>query len=169
MRLSITSKIKSIFGINPKPINSNNVNSLSKEFQQSRCKCEQSTFAFMENNYLPKEKFIAPSIYNTINIVEKEMIRPYFLKPEFPISQNSDGQLNMPLKSYIPSIQEVISLVKKESLGNNLGRTFVDTCEHQKVEDVNLNSTTSHSKSYTVNYFVKNNNTFSMKSLRVVK
>jgi Leucine-rich repeat (LRR) protein len=130
MWLSFISKIKSILGL-VEPISANNVKSLSKEFQQSECKCEQSTFKFMGNNHSPKERVITPLIYNTIDIVECEMTNSYFLKPELPVIQNSDGQLNMLFNSYTPSIKKIVSLVKKENLDDNL----VDVTNHKTWEN----------------------------------
>jgi hypothetical protein len=69
----------------------------------------------------------------------------------------------------VPSIQEVVFLVEKENLESSLGQPFIDICEYEIVEDVNLDTTPSNSNSYTINYFVKNNNTLIMKSLRVIR
>ena len=169
MNMSLISKIKSMLGLNPKLVSSDDANSLNKVFQQSECKCEQTTFGFMNNTYLPKEKVITPLIFNTIDIVKKEKVKPYSLKPELPVTQNRNGQLNILFEPCVPSIQEVVFLAEKENLESGLGQPFIDICEYEIVEDVNLDTTPSNSNSYTINYFVKNNNALIMKNLKIIK
>jgi len=169
MNLSITSKIKSIFGLNPKLVSSYDINSMSRDFLQSECKCEQATFEFMHNTHPTNEDMVVPSICDTIDTVEKEMVRPYSLKPELPVTQNSNGQLNILFETYTPSIQELVSLVEKENLGNNLGQPFVDICEYETIEDNSSDCAPNKANGYAINYFVKSNNKLIMKSLKITK
>jgi len=169
MNISLISKIKSMLGLNPKLVSSDDATSLNNVFQQSECKCEQTTFEFMNNDYLPREKVITPLIFNTIEIVKKEKVKPYSLKPEPPVTQNRNGQLNILFETYMPSIQEVVSLVEKENLGNDLGQPFVDICEYETIEDNSLDCALNKANSYTINYFVKSNNKLIMKSLKIIK
>ena len=123
----------------------------------------------MNNDYLPKEKVVTPLIFNTVDIVKNEKVKPYSLKPELPVTQNRNGQLNILFEPCVPSIQEVVFLAEKENLESSLGQPFIDICEYEIVEDVNLDTTPSNSNSYTINYFVKNNNALIMKNLKIIK